>query len=80
MTTFSMSLITSVALKWNTTGRSVNASALNNPTKNVAETSLGDLEGRLLLLVLYVDTGSVLHQQLGCFHALFVTGQVAGKR
>lgn len=58
--------------------RSVNASSLHNPTKDVAQATLGHLEGSFLLLVLNVDAGPMFHQQLGCFHALLVTGQVAG--
>lgn len=62
------------------TCRSVNASSLHNPTKYVAQTALGYLEGGLLLLVLNVDAGPVFHQQLGCFHAFLITRQVAGKK
>ncbi len=62
------------------TCRSGNASSLHNPTEYVAQTALGYLEGGLLLLVLNVDAGPVFHQQLGCFYALLVTRQVAGKK
>lgn len=55
----------------------VNASSLHNPTKQGAQTARGELQGGLFLLVLDVDAGSVFHQQLGCFHTVLITRQVA---
>jgi len=59
---------------------SVEESSLHDPTEDVVQTALGEMEGSLLLLVLNVDAGRVFHQHLGCLHAVLIARQVADKR
>lgn len=59
------------------TGAEADTSPFNHASEQGAQATPGYLDWGLLLLVLNVDTGPVLHQQLGGLNALLVACQVA---